>query len=247
MKKIIELLTVIAVLMLSLVNAQAVTIYDAYWGGVVQRSGATTYGDVIGYPEFAVDKIDVTVSGSQMTVTLSGNYFKTGEVYSWGPGDLYISTSGWKTMDGQSSGHHEKDRFEKSEGWNYVVSYTAGKVYNLNFDHLVYSNTSGHTGTWIYRDGQAYRGGYGPEVTQLGDIYGVSLIANAGTLTFNFPISGIPGYDNWPHWGFHWNMQCGNDVVEGTPTPVPEPSTMLLLGSGLLAFVGFRKRFKKSV
>ena len=30
--------------------------------------------------------------------------------------------------------------------------------------------------------------------------------------------------------GFHWTMQCGNDVIEGA-APVPEPATMLLLGS----------------
>jgi hypothetical protein len=68
---------------------------------------------------------------------------------------------------------------------------------------------------------------------------------NAGTLTFNFPISGIPDYDNWPYWGFHWNMQCANEVVEGMPTPIPEPATILLFGSGSIGIVGFRKRFKK--
>ena len=34
------------------------------------------------------------------------------------------------------------------------------------------------------------------------------------------------------------------EVVESS-TPVPEPSTMLLLGSGLLGLVGLRRKFKK--
>ncbi len=41
--------------------------------------------------------------------------------------------------------------------------------------------------------------------------------------------------------------QYGNVVpVGGGPTPTPEPSTMLLLGSGLAGLVAFRKRFKKA-
>ncbi len=45
------------------------------------------------------------------------------------------------------------------------------------------------------------------------------------------------------YWG---TATCGNDPVEGT-APVPEPSTILLMGIGLLGLVGYsRKRSKKS-
>ena len=32
----------------------------------------------------------------------------------------------------------------------------------------------------------------------------------------------------------------------GGPNPIPEPTTMLLLGCGLIGLAGFRRRFKKS-
>ncbi len=34
--------------------------------------------------------------------------------------------------------------------------------------------------------------------------------------------------------------------INGGPAPVPEPSTMLLLGSGLVGIIAFRKKIKKS-
>ena len=35
-------------------------------------------------------------------------------------------------------------------------------------------------------------------------------------------------------------------VIVTVTAPIPEPSTMLLLGSGLIGLVGFRRKFKKS-
>jgi hypothetical protein len=47
----------------------------------------------------------------------------------------------------------------------------------------------------------------------------------------------------------HWTMSCGNDAIDGgvKVAPVPEPSTLLLFGTGLLGLVGIVSRKKKKI
>jgi hypothetical protein len=222
-------------------GAGALTINDtqgasgAYYGGTAVNYSSAY--DVIGAPSFSVDSLTATQANGTTRVVLSGYYFGTNyakEISGLGHiGDLYISSTGWKVN--KPDDHARYDTFDENEGWDYVISYLNPQVYSLNFEGITMTGDEG--GAWYgFRTGQAYQGGYGSFVNSAT----ASLDSSLKTLTFTFPYLGpIDAM------GFHWTMACGNDVVEGGGTPIPEPATMLLLGSGLLGIAGLRRKFKK--
>jgi hypothetical protein len=237
MRKQFIVLAVLAIMVLGGVfAAQADTILDAYWGGTVVGASPTAYGDQISgsLHEFGVDQATVGVSGGMVSVKLTGNYFPSylgniGLAGSYGPGDLYISTSGWNPSTGPAP--YSTDTFNSGEGWNLVVS-QSGKVYSLDYGTITYSSASGG----IYRADQAWTGGNG---TFLAD---ATVTLDASGMEFLFPLSVLGGSQDI---GLHWNMKCANDVFEGAAS-VPIPPSAFLLGTGLLGLVGLGWRRKKS-
>lgn len=231
-------MAVLAMVLGGVFSAQADTIIpDAYWGGTVVGAGSTDYGDQISgsLHEFGVDQATVGVSGGMVSVKLTGNYFPSyignvGLAGSNGPGDLYISTSGWNPSTGPAP--YSTDTFNSGEGWNLVVS-QSGKVYALNYGTITYSNSSG-----IYRTDQAWTGGYGAKLAN------ATVNLNATGMEFIFPLSVLGGSQNI---GLHWNPKCANDVLEGA-APVPIPPSVLLLGSGLvgIGLLRFRRKTSKA-
>jgi hypothetical protein len=234
---------------------------DSYWGGTLIGPNSqdqplpSDFGDVVWDPQYSdynVDSMIATQSpdGSTTTVTLTGYYFYSylnalNDTDFFTPGDLYISSAGWQVSD-SSGWHFDTDTFTQNEGWNYVIPFTSetsdasGTVYNLDFNGIQYTNT-GLSTDYYYRADQAWRGGYG---TPAG--IGASTVSlfegtaangyNDASLTFSFPSLGDPA-----SMGYHWTMMCGNDIVEGG-NPVPEPSTMILFGTGLLGILVVGKR-----
>ena len=103
-------------------------------------------------------------------------------------------------------------------------------LYSLDYGKIQYTDAGSG---YIYRTDQAWRGGAGNYIGAASQID--DPLNNQLTFTFN------TGNLDWENIGLHWTMKCGNDVIEGA-APVPEPSTMLLLGSGLVGLWGIRKK-----
>jgi hypothetical protein len=227
----------------------------AFWGGLVQ--GFTGSGtDIIGGNSFAVNTMVITNTGTSMTVQIHGPWFSSGSALNYS-GDLYISSMGWNVLGsgGGSPGsapNYALDTFSQAEGWDFVVAapgiahdqlypsaYTG--VYHLDYSNaaafpnfMTFPTYDGNGGRWY----QAYKGGYGGFVENATVTFDTHSGDNS-SITFTFDTA-LLHLGNNP--GFHWTMDCGNDVIEGQGTPVPEPATMLLLGFGLAGLCLHSKR-----
>jgi hypothetical protein len=162
------------------------------------------------------------------------------------------------------------DVSSNGQGWDYAIPlvdhygwkdsnnvlqnlYYAGHVYKV--ESMWMSSAYVPAGSWLYNDASVS--------LNKGTDTGFS-----GTWTWNATGAADPTKD--PLWniiysGADWNWgdlaglsnltiawataTCGNDIINGpvSPSQVPEPATMLLLGSGLVGLAGFgrKKLFKK--
>ena len=205
-----------AVVLLSILTAGAITISDRaggaiYWGGKYVNIKPSGYSDVIGRRS-AVDQMEVIMNNDVVTVKITGPYFfnyvhnlkRTREAP---PGDLYISSQGWKVS---GTPPYNKDIFEASEGWDYVVSFEQKKVYKLKFSEIVMTSALPYVSK--YRAQQAWRGGYGEAIDD------AEVILTDNGLTFIFSVRNMTLRSEI---GVHWTMKCGNDIIEGSASLPP--------------------------
>ena len=236
----------------SISNAAPVTIYDDYIG-----ADDHGWGDVIGSETlFDIHYMEIDLIGNMLSVDIYTNFAGLGHTKLYdtltfdgsgiGYGDLFLSSE-WTPF---GVGQYLGDDYNTGTTWTYGFAlddrYAAGggigTLYQLNGNNNADALLSDD-----FLSGGTFRNGQEIAVDTGGDITNIRTGAwtvNADHLSFSFDISGTELL-NGPEIAVHWGMTCGNDIIEGA-APVPEPSTMLLFGTGLIGLARLsRKRLKK--
>lgn len=226
----------------SAAEATSFSISDDYIGGTTNgipskylHNGGDVIAGVGQANDFDIDGMDVEFTNDgNLRVEIQTDY-QNGTLKTE-YGDLFISTDGWEPFEEDGS---PNDVATTGTTWEYAFDVSDPNLYDItdDQDHIRLSNDVAESNWAYYRKNQEVQvdsAGLTPVKTG-----GSATFAN-GNFSMEFAIAGL-GF-NPDHIGFRWTMTCANDVIEGGTAPVPEPTTLALLGLGFIGMAVFRLR-----
>ncbi len=245
MKNLAKVLAAALVAVFLLTNAvYAETIVDRYVGATPTKN----YGpwDVIGNSDyFDISKVSVTANEEFYFFDIYTAFADDVGVKDVELGDLFISTDGWKPFGNAT---YKLDDASNGETWEYALvidnhlSKTGG-TWNLYSVDSAITMAYHHSGS--FRENQEVLYNAAGQQSLASGNWSLSDDYLRFMIDYDLLNGGVLALTNSAdNYGFHWSMTCGNDVIEGSFKPVPEPATMFLLGSGLVG-LGVIKRKKK--
>jgi hypothetical protein len=203
--------------------------------GVGHQPSPGPYGE--GGEKFDLEGLKVAIGADSIYIALANSFGYNAYSSSWGQsyrlGDLFIGVDNQyqyaiDIVDGGATGLYSVS------SWNGLQD-LPGSYYGTP----VASQLGAHemtSGTWLGDVTTATSFWAGLETDYLSP-------GNGDTYVWEFAIDrSLLG--NFSNLSFHITLGCGNDLIEETVAPIPEPTTLMLFGLGLVGSVFIRRRKK---